>query len=79
MEKLIIVDMIFIDYGSYDKTKEICVNNGIPHISLVHNLGIGGAVQTGYKYALDNSQKKYNKFPVFLNKSLYLELECNNL
>ncbi len=28
---------------------------GIPHICLVHNLGIGGAVQTGYKYALQNN------------------------
>ena len=46
--------VIVIDDGSTDKTKEICEKNNIPHISLVHNLGIGGAVQTGYKYALDN-------------------------
>lgn len=49
------IDMIFIDDGSYDKTKEICIKNKIPHISLVHNLGIGGAVQTGYKYAYYNN------------------------
>ena len=47
-------DAIVIDDGSADKTKEICVDNNIPHISLVHNLGIGGAVQTGYIYALEN-------------------------
>ena len=47
-------DVIVIDDGSSDKTKEICEENDIPHISLVHNLGIGGAVQTGYKYALIN-------------------------
>ena len=44
-------DAIVINDGSSDKTEEICIKNNIPHISLVHNLGIGGAVQTGYKYA----------------------------
>lgn len=48
-------DSIIINDGSIDKTEEICINNDIPHISLVHNLGIGGAVQTGYKYALQNN------------------------
>lgn len=47
-------DVIIINDGSIDRTEEICIDNDIPHISLVHNLGIGGAVQTGYKYALDN-------------------------
>ena len=47
-------DAIVINDGSKDKTEEICRKNNIPHISLVHNLGIGGAVQTGYKYALEN-------------------------
>lgn len=48
-------DVIIINDGSSDRTEEICVQNKIPHISLVHNLGIGGAVQTGYKYALENN------------------------
>lgn len=47
-------DVIIINDGSKDKTEEICIENNIPHISLVHNLGIGGAVQTGYKYAYEN-------------------------
>lgn len=47
-------DVIVINDGSTDKTGEICRKNNIPHISLIHNLGIGGAVQTGYKYALNN-------------------------
>ena len=47
-------DAIIINDGSKDKTEEICIQNNIPHITLVHNLGIGGAVQTGYKYALEN-------------------------
>jgi len=48
-------DAIVINDGSTDKTKEILDKEKIPHIHLVHNLGIGGAVQTGYKYALENN------------------------
>ena len=48
-------DAIVINDGSTDKTEEICRKNSIPYITLVHNLGIGGAVQTGYKYALENN------------------------
>ena len=33
---------------------EILKKNDLPHINLIHNLGIGGAVQTGYKYALEH-------------------------
>ncbi len=44
-------DVIVINDGSRDKTKQICHDNNIPVIDLIHNLGIGGAVQTGYKYA----------------------------
>ena len=47
-------DVLIINDGSTDKTEQICIDNGIPHVSLIHNLGIGGAVQTGYKYALEN-------------------------
>ena len=49
-----IYDVIVINDGSRDKTSEICHKNDIPIIDLVHNLGIGGAVQTGYKYAYYN-------------------------
>ena len=47
----IYVDIIVINDGSKDKTEKVCRDNGIPCISLVHNLGIGGAVQTGYIFA----------------------------
>ena len=45
-------DVIVINDGSTDNTEQILSENRIPHIKLIHNLGIGGAVQTGYKYAL---------------------------
>ena len=48
-------DILVINDGSKDKTEEILRENNINHIELVHNLGIGGAVQTGYKYALENN------------------------
>lgn len=46
------LDYIVIDDASTDSTKKILLENDIKHISLIKNLGIGGAVQTGYKYAL---------------------------
>ena len=48
-------DIVVINDGSKDKTEEILVENEILHIKLINNLGIGGAVQTGYKYALENN------------------------
>ena len=48
-------NVIVINDCSLDKTSEICHKNNIPVIDLVHNLGIGGAVQTGYKYAFMNN------------------------
>ena len=48
-------DYIFINDCSTDKSETIFKENNINHINLIHNLGIGGAVQTGYKYALENN------------------------
>lgn len=48
-------DVIVINDCSKDKTSKICHDNNIPVIDLIHNLGIGGAVQTGYKYAYENN------------------------
>ena len=48
-------DIIVINDGSKDNTEEILTKNNIPHIKLIRNLGIGGAVQTGYKYAKENA------------------------
>ena len=47
-------DVIVINDGSKDNTEMILEKNNIPHIELINNLGIGGAVQTGYKYAYEN-------------------------
>lgn len=46
-------DYVVINDGSTDGTDRILDDLDIPHIDLCRNLGIGGAVQTGYKYALE--------------------------
>ena len=45
------LDYVIINDGSTDQTKKICEENHLNMIDLPFNLGIGGAVQTGYKYA----------------------------
>lgn len=50
-----LIDYIVINDCSIDNTEEVCVQNNFNHINLPLNLGIGGAVQTGYKYALYNN------------------------
>ena len=47
-------DIIVVNDCSKDKTLDICRRNDIPVLDLPVNLGIGGAVQTGYLYALKN-------------------------
>ncbi len=49
------LDVIVINDGSKDNTGSICDKNKIPCVHLIHNLGIGGAVQTGYKYAKEHN------------------------
>ena len=47
------LDYIVINDGSKDNTLKVLRENNIKHINLIENLGIGGAVQTGYKYAYE--------------------------
>lgn len=46
-------DYVVINDGSSDSTRDICHKRGYQYLNLSINLGIGGAVQTGYKYAKD--------------------------
>ena len=47
-------DYIIVNDGSNDATRDICRMRGYQYLNLSVNLGIGGAVQTGYKYAKDH-------------------------
>lgn len=48
-----ILDYIVINDGSTDRTKELLEVNKFNAVHLIMNLGIGGAVQTGFKYAFE--------------------------
>lgn len=48
------MDYLIVNDGSTDDTERICRLNHFQFISLPINLGIGGAVQAGYRYALQN-------------------------
>lgn len=45
-------DYVIINDCSTDQTLEVCRHHGYSYLNLPINLGIGGAVQTGYRYAL---------------------------
>lgn len=47
-------DYVIVNDGSRDNTERICLQNHYEVLNLPINLGIGGAVQTGYCYARDN-------------------------
>ena len=47
-------DVLVINDASVDATRKILRENNINHLDLPLNLGIGGGVQTGYLYALEN-------------------------
>ncbi|MBM6948816.1 glycosyltransferase family 2 protein [Mordavella massiliensis] len=47
-------DYVVINDCSTDQTRKICEEHGFNIVNLPINLGIGGAVQTGYKYAYEN-------------------------
>ncbi len=47
-------DYVIIDDGSKDASLEIARKNNYQVIHLSNNLGIGGAMQTGYRYAARN-------------------------
>ncbi len=47
-------DLVVINDSSNDNTLAVCADRGVNVIDLPVNLGIGGAVQSGYRYALYN-------------------------
>lgn len=47
-------DYVVVNDGSSDNTAEICRSEGFNFLDLKENLGIGGAIQAGHRYALAN-------------------------
>src|SRR4051812_45870654 len=53
-EKLPGVDCLVVDDGSADATSERARNAGAAVATLPFNLGVGGAMRLGFRYALEN-------------------------
>ena len=47
------IDVVVVDDGSGDRTAELAAAAGATVVRLPFNLGIGGAVQTGFRWALE--------------------------
>jgi len=47
-------DVVVVDYGSFDRTADVAREHGARVLRLPFNLGIGGAVQTGFRFAFEN-------------------------
>jgi glycosyltransferase involved in cell wall biosynthesis len=47
------LDVVVIDDGSTDDTAKIVTANGAVCLQLPFNLGIGGALRTGFRYAVE--------------------------
>ena len=78
-------DYIIINDCSTDDTLRICLDSDFPVVDLPLNLGIGGAVQTGYLYAYENGYEAAVQVdgdgqhdPAFLNE-MVAHLEKNKL
>ena len=46
--------VVIVSDGSLDRTAEVALEHGAHVVKLPFNLGIGGAVQTGFRYAWEN-------------------------
>jgi glycosyltransferase involved in cell wall biosynthesis len=47
-------DIVVVDDGSYDRTAHVAREHGARVLRLPFNLGIGGAVQTGFRFAFEH-------------------------
>jgi glycosyltransferase involved in cell wall biosynthesis len=51
-------DIVVIDDGSKDRTGEVARAGGAAVVTLPFNLGVGGALRTGFRYAVRNGYRR---------------------
>ena len=56
------LDVVVIDDGSTDRTAAVAAAEGVTVLSLPFNLGIGGALRTGFLYAVRNGYQQAIQF-----------------
>lgn len=73
------VDIIVVNDGSSDSTAEICMKENIDVINIPFNMGVGNALKTGFKHAIEKNyhfvitldadgQHDPNDLPLFFEK-----------
>ena len=55
-------DVLVVDDGSRDDTAVVARKHGVTVLSLPFNLGVGGALQTGFRYAVHNDYDRAIQF-----------------
>ncbi len=56
------LDVVVVDDGSADSTAAVVRSAGVPCVSLPFNLGIGGALRAGYRFAADSGYDRAVQF-----------------
>lgn len=56
------LDIVVVDDGSTDATASVARAAGVPCVALPFNLGIGGALRAGYRFAADRGYERAVQF-----------------
>lgn len=56
------VDVVVVDDGSTDDTADVARASGVAVVCLPYNLGIGGALRTGFRYAVRHGYRRALQF-----------------
>lgn len=56
------VDVLVVDDGSKDRTSAVAREGGVAVATLPYNLGVGGALRTGFRYAVRHGYRRAVQF-----------------